>query len=123
MLRKKRKNWEIPVCVCVYDGGGEASTDLSPAQIHEYAERLTATLPPHLSNVMFVNSGSEANDLAVFMARLYTGNFEVISLRNAYHGQLHGDTAAQSVPKRKKKQLALINSSAECPSKKKNWPL
>lgn len=33
-----------------------------------------------------VNSGSEANDLAVMMARAYTGNFDIISLRNGYHG-------------------------------------
>lgn len=33
-----------------------------------------------------VNSGSEANDLAVFLARLYTKNFEIISFRNSYHG-------------------------------------
>lgn len=36
--------------------------------------------------VYFVNSGSEANELAMLMARLYTGNLEMISLRNAYHG-------------------------------------
>jgi alanine-glyoxylate transaminase / (R)-3-amino-2-methylpropionate-pyruvate transaminase len=34
----------------------------------------------------FVNSGSEANDLAVTMARLFTGNTDVIAVRNAYHG-------------------------------------
>ena len=33
-----------------------------------------------------MNSGSEANDLAVLLARLYTKNYEVISFRNAYHG-------------------------------------
>jgi 4-aminobutyrate aminotransferase-like enzyme len=36
--------------------------------------------------VYFVNSGSEANDMAMMMARLYTGSFDVIALRNAYHG-------------------------------------
>lgn len=36
--------------------------------------------------VYFVNSGSEANDMALTMARLYSGNFDVIGLRNAYHG-------------------------------------
>jgi alanine-glyoxylate transaminase/(R)-3-amino-2-methylpropionate-pyruvate transaminase len=34
----------------------------------------------------FVNSGSEANDLALLMARATTGNYDVIALRNAYHG-------------------------------------
>ena len=57
-------------------------------KIHEYAERLTATLPDKLSCVYLVNSGSEANDLAIMMARLYTGNYNIISLRNSYHGNL-----------------------------------
>jgi alanine-glyoxylate transaminase/(R)-3-amino-2-methylpropionate-pyruvate transaminase len=36
--------------------------------------------------VYFVNSGSEANDFAIFLARLHTGNFDIISFRNGYHG-------------------------------------
>lgn len=55
-------------------------------KIHEYAEKLTATLPGDLKNVYFVNSGSEANDLAMLLARLSTGKFDLISLQNAYHG-------------------------------------
>ncbi|XP_064640196.1 alanine--glyoxylate aminotransferase 2, mitochondrial-like [Lineus longissimus] len=55
-------------------------------KIHEYAEKLVATLPGNLKVAYLVNSGSEANDLAMLMARLYTGNFELTSLRNAYHG-------------------------------------
>ncbi len=43
-------------------------------------------MPPGLDVTYFVNSGSEANDLAITMARLYTGNQDVIALRNAYHG-------------------------------------
>jgi alanine-glyoxylate transaminase / (R)-3-amino-2-methylpropionate-pyruvate transaminase len=50
------------------------------------AQRLAATLPPGLEVTYFVNSGSEANDLAVTMARLYTGNADVIAVRNGYHG-------------------------------------
>lgn len=50
------------------------------------AARLAAKLPPGLDVTYFVNSGSEANDLAVMMARLYTGNTDVIALRNGYHG-------------------------------------
>ncbi|KAK9835307.1 hypothetical protein WJX81_000697 [Elliptochloris bilobata] len=34
----------------------------------------------------FVNSGSEANDVALLMARLYSGNYDLIALRNCYHG-------------------------------------
>jgi alanine-glyoxylate transaminase/(R)-3-amino-2-methylpropionate-pyruvate transaminase len=36
--------------------------------------------------VYLVNSGSEANDLAMYMSRLYTGNFDILSFRNGYHG-------------------------------------
>jgi len=55
-------------------------------KIHEYAEKLTAKLPDPLKVVYFVNSGSDANDLAILMSRLHTGAFEVLSLRNGYHG-------------------------------------
>lgn len=68
-------------------------------RIHEYAERLVSTLPGNLKVAYFTNSGSEANDLAVLMSRLYTGSYEVISLRNAYHGAspyLMGLTALSS---------------------------
>jgi len=51
-----------------------------------YARDLAARLPGDLKVCYFVNSGSEANDLAVLMARAYTGNFDVIALRNGYHG-------------------------------------
>ena len=55
-------------------------------QIHSYAEELSKKLPSHLSRIYFVNSGTEANDLALLMARLYTKNHDVIALRNGYHG-------------------------------------
>lgn len=54
--------------------------------IHTYAEKLTATLPEKLKVCFFTNSGSEANELAMVMARIHTGNFDIISLRNSYHG-------------------------------------
>jgi len=43
-------------------------------------------MPGDLKVCYFVNSGSEANDLAMMMARVYTGNFDIVALRNAYHG-------------------------------------
>jgi alanine-glyoxylate transaminase/(R)-3-amino-2-methylpropionate-pyruvate transaminase len=54
--------------------------------IAEYAEKLAAEMPGDLKICYFVNSGSEANDLALLMARAYTGNYDVIALRNSYHG-------------------------------------
>jgi alanine-glyoxylate transaminase/(R)-3-amino-2-methylpropionate-pyruvate transaminase len=54
--------------------------------IAEYAQALAAKMPGDLKVCYFVNSGSEANDLAMLMARAYTGNYDLIALRNAYHG-------------------------------------
>jgi alanine-glyoxylate transaminase/(R)-3-amino-2-methylpropionate-pyruvate transaminase len=50
------------------------------------AEKLASKMPPGLDVTYFVSSGSEANDLAITLARLYTGNTDVIALRNGYHG-------------------------------------
>lgn len=50
------------------------------------AKKLASKMPPGLDVTYFTNTGSEANDLAIQMARLYTGNHDVIALRNAYHG-------------------------------------
>jgi alanine-glyoxylate transaminase/(R)-3-amino-2-methylpropionate-pyruvate transaminase len=54
--------------------------------MQEYAEKLVSTMPGNLKVVYLTNSGSEANDLAMLMARLHTGAYEIVSLRNAYHG-------------------------------------
>ncbi|MGI9234626.1 MAG: aminotransferase class III-fold pyridoxal phosphate-dependent enzyme [Woeseiaceae bacterium] len=52
----------------------------------EYAERLTQKLAPHLTACVFVNSGSEANDVAWQMAKLVTGKEGAIIMEDAYHG-------------------------------------
>jgi 4-aminobutyrate aminotransferase-like enzyme len=52
----------------------------------DYAERLVATFPTELSQVMFTCTGSEANDLALRVARTFTGGTGVIVTRWAYHG-------------------------------------
>ncbi|CAF0739556.1 unnamed protein product [Didymodactylos carnosus] len=52
------------------------------------AEKLCKTLPEDLHQVFYTNSGSEANDLAMRLAREYTGNYDVLVLDNAYHGHL-----------------------------------
>lgn len=54
--------------------------------IAEYANALAAKMPGNLKVCYFTNSGSEANDLALLMARAYTGNYDAIALRNCYHG-------------------------------------
>ena len=61
-----------------------------PVPAH-FAEELTATMPEgHDWVVHFMNSGAEAADLALLMARSYTGNVEFLSLRNGYHGATFG---------------------------------
>ena len=66
-----------------------------PAQ---FAEELVATMPPgHDWVVHFVNSGAEAIDLAVLVARLYTGHFDLLTLRHAYHGMHFGTMAASGL--------------------------
>lgn len=52
----------------------------------EMAKKLASKMPKGLDVTYFVNSGSEANDLAIQIARTFTGNSDVIALRNAYHG-------------------------------------
>ncbi len=54
--------------------------------IAEFGKALAEKLPGELNVIYFVNSGSEANDLALMMSRLYTGNYDIIALRNCYHG-------------------------------------
>lgn len=53
-----------------------------------YAERLCSTLPGDLSVAFLVNSGSEANDLALRIAHQHTGNRDVITVDHAYHGHV-----------------------------------
>ena len=65
-----------------------------PTPAH-YAEELAATMPKgHEWVVHFTNSGAEAVDLAMIMARTYTGNMDLLALRTAYHGPT---SAAQSL--------------------------
>lgn len=54
----------------------------------DYAERLTALFPKPLSVCFFVNSGSEANDLAIRLARAATGQYDLICVDHAYHGHV-----------------------------------
>ena len=56
----------------------------------QLAKALTDTLPDTLNNVYLVNSGSEAIEGALKLAKRYTGRREIISFKNAYHGSSHG---------------------------------
>ena len=55
-----------------------------------YAERIASLLPDPLDTVYFVNSGSEAVEGALKLAKRYTGRTELVYYRNAYHGSTAG---------------------------------
>lgn len=60
-----------------------------------YAERLTGLLPKSLDVCYFVNSGSEAIEGAIKLAKKFTGRSRLISFKNSYHGSTHGALSIQ----------------------------
>ncbi|MBL7952251.1 MAG: aspartate aminotransferase family protein [Flavobacteriales bacterium] len=58
-------------------------------QVH-FAERLAALLPPGLDSVYFVNSGTEANEAAIKLAKRITGRTALVACHKSYHGGTHG---------------------------------
>lgn len=61
----------------------------------KYAERLAGILPSSLRSCYFVNSGSEAVEGALKLAKRYTGKSRIISFKNSYHGSTHGALSIQ----------------------------
>ncbi|WP_462264714.1 aspartate aminotransferase family protein [Mucilaginibacter sp.] len=55
-----------------------------------FAEKLASVLPSNLQSVYFVNSGTEAVEGALKLAKRYTGRHEIIAFNNSYHGSTHG---------------------------------
>ncbi|MBO6222465.1 MAG: aspartate aminotransferase family protein [Bacteroidales bacterium] len=66
----------------------------SPQVLH--AKLLTSILPPSLDCVYYVNSGSEANEAAVKLAKRITGRRRIVSCLNAYHGSTQGNLSLMS---------------------------
>ena len=56
----------------------------------DLAALLASQLPPELSRIYFVNSGTEANEGALKLAKKYTGRTKMIAFKNSYHGDTHG---------------------------------
>lgn len=56
----------------------------------KFAEKLISVLPESLNNVYFVNSGTEATEGALKLAKRFTGRSGIISCYNSYHGSTHG---------------------------------
>ena len=64
----------------------------------EYASKLASLLPGELESVYFVNSGAEAVEGALKLAKRFTGRTELISMRRAYHGSTHGSMSMMGAP-------------------------
>ena len=56
----------------------------------KFASKLVSSLPSSLNNVYFVNSGTEATEGALKLAKRYTGRSGIVSCKNSYHGSTHG---------------------------------
>jgi len=61
----------------------------------KYAERLIGLLPPELNSCYFVNSGSEAVEGAMKLAKRFTGRSRIFSFNNSYHGSTQGALSVQ----------------------------
>jgi acetylornithine/succinyldiaminopimelate/putrescine aminotransferase len=96
-----------------------------------FAEKLNAQLPPTLDRVYFVNSGTEAIEAAVKLAKRVTGRTRIIGCRKSYHGSTHGSLSLTDNEAKKyrtrpllpdtlhitfndPKDLALITEEAAC---------
>ena len=64
----------------------------------EYARRITELLPEGIDCLYFVNSGAEAVEVALKLAKRYTGRTKLISMRRAYHGSTHGAMSMMGAP-------------------------
>lgn len=73
-----------------------------------FAEKLLSVLPDQLNNVYFVNSGTEATEGALKLAKRYTGRSGIISCYNAYHGSTHGALSVMGNEHYKQKYRPLL---------------
>ena len=73
---------------------------LSPPVV-ALSQRLAALLPPQLSKALFLSTGGESNEAALKMAKLHTGNYEVVGFTGSWHGMTSGALAVNYVAGRK----------------------
>ncbi len=64
----------------------------------DFATKLAGLLPEGLDSIYFLNSGSEAVEGALKLAKRYTGRTEMVSMRRAYHGSTHGSLSIMGTP-------------------------
>src|SRR6266700_5407154 len=80
-----------PFTVARASGSWLETTDGQP--VLALAERLVRLVPPSLNKVVLVNTGGEANEVALRLAKMHTGRFEIVGLTRSWHG-LQGGTAS-----------------------------
>jgi len=73
-----------------------------------FADKLISVLPPTLNNVYFVNSGTEATEGALKLAKRFTGRSGIISCHHAYHGSTHGALSVMGNEHYKQKYRPLL---------------
>lgn len=71
-----------------------SSRMVSPPTIN-LAKRLTSLLPPGLDRALFLSTGSESNEAAIKLAKMYTGKFEIVGLAQSWHGMSGAAQGAQ----------------------------
>ena len=74
------------------------------------AEKLASLLPDTLNSTYFVNSGVEAIEASMKLAKRYTGRAEIISCKNSYHGSTHGSLSVSGYEKRKRAYRPLLSN-------------
>lgn len=74
----------------------------------ELAKKLTELLPQNLDCVYSVNSGTEANEAAIKLARRVTGRMEIVSFRGSYHGSTNGSLSISGNEVKKKAYRPLL---------------
>lgn len=73
-----------------------------------YAERLASVLPPELNCTYFVNSGTEANEAAIKLAKRITGRTRLVACHRSYHGSTHGSLSITGNEEKKYRNRPLL---------------
>ena len=74
----------------------------------ELTAQLTRLLPENLNSVYLVNSGSEAVEGALKLAKRFTGRSEIVAFKNAYHGSTHGALSVMGCEEQKRNYRPLL---------------
>ena len=75
---------------------------------NKLAQTLISTLPPKLNSVYIVNSGTEANEAAIKLAKRFTGRTKILAFEGAYHGSTNGSLSISWNEKKKTKFRPLL---------------